>query len=574
DWEHLRKIRGELLDPNYDYTSIDELYQGNQGPQDAPGTPTPAMIASCINAGRGLINYCGHGRKDYWVYRNPPKTGTWYDFFSNGNVNGLVNDNELPFIFNAACSVGDFDGGSACFGETWLRATNNTTGEPTGAIGFYGASRTQYWSPPMEAQDHFNYLIVNEQYTSFGALCFAGSCSMMDKYGSSGVTMFNTWILFGDPSLNVMEAKRKYIYVDIDATGNNDGITWEDAYTDLEDALRAADDGTQIWVAEGTYTPGTSRSDEFNIDYVVGVQLYGGFDPDSGDDEWSERDWGENATILSGEIGEPTDSDNCYHVLQLEECDANTVIDGFTITDGYGSAYSDAGGIEVRESVVTIRNCAFDDNYAGDDGGAIYILDDSVLTVVNCLFIDNEAGDDGGAIAIDYDSRVTLVNCTFYENEAEDMGGSIYNNGDDDVNSIIANCIFRDSGSPYSNDDIYNDCDADPIISYCRTGDCGESGVDWDPDCGFDGGGNIDENPDFEDYDEGNDDKWMTCDDGFRLEPDSPCIDAGDNDAISEPKDITGNTRKIDDPNTTDTGAPANDAPYVDMGAYEYDSGC
>ncbi|MHC4618751.1 MAG: C25 family cysteine peptidase [Planctomycetota bacterium] len=563
DWEHLRKIRGQLLDPNYDYTSVDELYQGSQGGADAAGTPTASTIATCINAGRGLINYSGHGRKDYWVYRNPPKTGTWYDFFSNGNVNGLLNDNELPFIFSVACSVGDFDGGSACFAETWLRATHSTSGDPTGAVGFYGASRTQYWSPPMEAQDEFNSLIVNEGYTSFGALCFAGSCSMMDKYGSSGVTMFNTWIVFGDPSLNIMEAQRKYIYVDCNATGNNDGTSWENAYTDLEDALDAADDGTQIWVAEGTYTPGTSRSDEFDIEYVS-VQLYGGFDPNSGDDEWSERDWGENATILSGEIGEPTDADNCYHVIQMEECDANTVIDGFTITDGYGSVYTDGGGIDVRESLATIRNCVFDDNHAGDDGGAINILDDSVLTIVNCVFIDNDADDDGGAIAIQSSCRVTLINCTFCDNDADDMGGSIYNNGDNDVNSIITNCIFDSSYSPYSDDDIYNTCDADPIISYCCTDDCGESGVDWDPDCGFDGGGNIDVGPDFvDDGDgEGDDDKWMTCDDGLRLESDSDCRDVADNNSVPADldTDIKGSDRII---NGT-----------VDMGAYEYDSGC
>jgi len=28
---------------------------------------------------------------------------------------------------------------------------------------------------------------------------------MMDDYGSSGVSMFDTWILFGDPSLRVVD---------------------------------------------------------------------------------------------------------------------------------------------------------------------------------------------------------------------------------------------------------------------------------------------------------------------------------------------------------------------------------
>ena len=46
-------------------------------------------------------------------------------------------------------------------------------------------------------------LLVAEAYWSFGALAFAGSCLMMDEYGSAGVDMFDTWIVFGDPSVRV-----------------------------------------------------------------------------------------------------------------------------------------------------------------------------------------------------------------------------------------------------------------------------------------------------------------------------------------------------------------------------------
>lgn len=60
----------------------------------------------------------------------------------------------------------------------------------------------------MEAQDEFNALLVDEENISFGALCYNGSCSMMDKYGSgndsSGTKNFLTWHIFGDPSLSVI----------------------------------------------------------------------------------------------------------------------------------------------------------------------------------------------------------------------------------------------------------------------------------------------------------------------------------------------------------------------------------
>src|SRR5690606_27498061 len=49
----------------------------------------------------------------------------------------------------------------------------------------------------------FNFLITNEAYVTYGALCYAGSCSMMDDYGSGGVSMFDTWHIFGDPSVRI-----------------------------------------------------------------------------------------------------------------------------------------------------------------------------------------------------------------------------------------------------------------------------------------------------------------------------------------------------------------------------------
>ncbi|MDR0505207.1 MAG: C25 family cysteine peptidase [Dysgonamonadaceae bacterium] len=191
DYEHLRQIRTDLL--NWNYTSVAELYDGSQGGLDASGEPTIAMVASAVNNGASLINYTGHGSTTSWLTSN----------FSNSNVTSLANVHKLPFIFSVACINGNFTN-TTCFAESWLRATNNQL--PTGAIGFYGSSINQDWQPPMEAQDKFNELLVNEDFTTFGELCFNGSCSMIDKYGQNGINTFLTWNYFGDPSVSYVDS--------------------------------------------------------------------------------------------------------------------------------------------------------------------------------------------------------------------------------------------------------------------------------------------------------------------------------------------------------------------------------
>ena len=179
DIQHENNIRTDLL--GYGYTTVDQIYDPSA---------SAAQVTSAVNAGRGLINYTGHGSTTSWS-----TTG-----FSSSNVNALVNDNMLPLICSVACVNGDFDGLS-CFAEAWLRATHN--GEPTGAAAVYMSSINQSWAPPMCAQDEFVDLLVSESYLSFGALCFAGSCQMMDEYGSDGVDMYDTWHIFGDPALRI-----------------------------------------------------------------------------------------------------------------------------------------------------------------------------------------------------------------------------------------------------------------------------------------------------------------------------------------------------------------------------------
>ena len=141
------------------------------------------------NAGLGHIQYTGHGWQQGWS--NGAAVG-------NNDVNNLTNTSMLPYIVTVGCVVGEYNTGD-CFSEVTQWATHN--GQPTGAIAHYGSTINQYWDEPMKGQDAMVELIASETYFSMGALCFMGSIEMMDAYGTSGVDMFDTWHIFGDPSV-------------------------------------------------------------------------------------------------------------------------------------------------------------------------------------------------------------------------------------------------------------------------------------------------------------------------------------------------------------------------------------
>ncbi len=156
---------------------------------DPSGSVADAVNA--INNGVGIIQYTGHGYQSGWGNGAA---------LTNGDVNGLTNTTMWPFIVSVACVVGEYNSGD-CFCEVWQRASHN--GQPTGSIAHYGSTINQSWSPPMSGQDAMVDYYVGEEYFTFGAMCFMGSCIMMDEYGSSGVTEFDTWTIFGDPSVIV-----------------------------------------------------------------------------------------------------------------------------------------------------------------------------------------------------------------------------------------------------------------------------------------------------------------------------------------------------------------------------------
>src|SRR4051812_26953207 len=73
------------------------------------------------------------------------------------------------------------------------------------------------------------------------------------------------------------------VYVKSNASGLNDGTSWQNAYTDLSAAIHATASG-QVWVAAGIYLPTTDYDGQIptnprfkTFKFKKGVAIYGGF---------------------------------------------------------------------------------------------------------------------------------------------------------------------------------------------------------------------------------------------------------------------------------------------------------
>ena len=188
DYVHINFVRDTLM--HYTYEAVTQQYSGV-----GSGT-SAAAISNDVNAGASIINYCNHGSQTSWAVAN----------YSNSHVNTLVNDDKWPYIWSVACNNGQFDG--TCFGEAWLRATNNSTGTPTGAIGGMFSWISQPWQPPMYGQDEMVDILTEWRSTdkfchTFGGASLNGNMYVLDAAPSDNGDTHNTWILFGDPSLMV-----------------------------------------------------------------------------------------------------------------------------------------------------------------------------------------------------------------------------------------------------------------------------------------------------------------------------------------------------------------------------------
>ncbi len=190
DKTHVQIIYDNKLDP----FSYDQQYTSY-----APGANS-GQVATAVNEGISIANYCGHGSSTQWVTSG----------FSNSHIAQLTNGDKLPFIISVACVNGAFHSGE-CFGEAWLKKDGG------GAVMALMATINQPWQPPMRGQDYMNDILTGgydydnnpgngtnteEGRTFLGPVVVNGLILMYaESSGGSDLETIQTWTTFGDCSL-------------------------------------------------------------------------------------------------------------------------------------------------------------------------------------------------------------------------------------------------------------------------------------------------------------------------------------------------------------------------------------
>ncbi|MCA9426845.1 MAG: SUMF1/EgtB/PvdO family nonheme iron enzyme, partial [Candidatus Omnitrophica bacterium] len=365
----------------------------------------------------------------------------------------------------------------------------------------------------------------NEDYRlQDGSPCIDGGTDLGMGFNGAAPDM-GAWEAPGDYTQGATQHVPTLLRVDADMVKGGGGDRWADALPSISDALFLCSASDEIWVAEGTYHE--------NISFEPGLRLFGGF---SGDETArDQRDPGTNLTTIES----PGNSQTVVTVQNVEK----TTMDGFSIVNSdfsqRGFTYQDVdsatlnncrihGQLFIFFSFPDISNCVVTGAEQLEFGGVRCSY--SNPTFFNCEITENK-GRTGAGVSC-YSSNPVFRNVRITRNEAYYIGGGFYCV---DSNPELINCTIADNtgdrGSAmdltYSNPVITNSILSNPqgvqedeistgdplsaaIISYSIVAESegGEFNIDTDP---------LLVDPESGDY---------------RLQPTSPCIDAGNPDPM------------------------------------------
>jgi hypothetical protein len=177
-----------------------------------------------------------------------------------------------------------------------------------------------------------------------------------------------------------------------------------DAYPTIQGGIVAAGGGDTVLVAAGTYMGAGNRDIDFLGKAIV-----------------VRSESGAGSTIIDCQ-GSPAAAHRGFF-FHSGETNAS-ILEGFTIQNGYVGGPLNGGGIECEFASPTIRACIVRDCTVaefGQDGGGICCRT-SAARIEDCVILHNFASY-GGGIACRGDLSVTILRCTVTGNSANYGGG-------------------------------------------------------------------------------------------------------------------------------------------------------
>ncbi len=349
------------------------------------------------------------------------------------------------------------------------------------------------------------------------------------------------------------------IYVDDSAAGSKTGVSWTNAYVDLQDALdriRETGCGNEVWVAGGTYSPGDDTTDTFTI--PDGVSVFGGmggyenpdiFDPNDRDVIKYKsiltglNDSGQNEKVVT--MGNKTK----LHGFVVENAELHGIYgdDNFTVERSV-IQNCDSRGIHCQNGNLTTNWCVIKNN---DVDGIFNSGSGRWLRVNNCDIFDNgengiftyggstpviknsqihhngRSGSDYSGIRIEYPSQVPVIqNCTIFRNAGLGLYFESSSNEPD-----IYNCIFYNNH--YYDRQVHAQFSSGLTAHYSSVTDVNDPNSS---DCTLYGDHNMSCDPNFAYID--------INDHNLHLDESSPCKNAGDETVVGAGElDIDGDDR-------------------------------
>ena len=155
------------------------------------------------------------------------------------------------------------------------------------------------------------------------------------------------------------------VYVDVNSPNDPGTGTSGDPFRRIQNAIDAANAGDVIEIRPGIYT---ADPNNYNLDPNGKSIIIRSTDPN-------------DPNVIANTIIDPNGAGRGFYFHSSE--DANCVVSGLTVRNGYPVAGYNGGGIYCYDSSPTIRNCIIKNGHATGSGGG-FCCYYSNATVINC----------------------------------------------------------------------------------------------------------------------------------------------------------------------------------------------